>query len=78
MGLWDATVRSLPASCVVIKWHGEVKGCEWPTVERVSRVAGCCVVCIVVFPSSTGLVKSCVNLPRPLGKPEYFLVTDSA
>jgi hypothetical protein len=30
-----------------------------------------------VFPSSTGPVKSRVNLPGPPGKPKYFLVTDS-
>ena len=30
-----------------------------------------------LFPSSTGPVKSGVNLPGPPGKPEYFLVTDS-
>ncbi len=29
-------------------------------------------LCLSVFPSSSGLVESAVNLPRPLGKPEYF------
>ena len=32
----------------------------------------------VWYPSSAGLVKSRVNLPRPLGKPKYYLMTDSA
>ena len=32
---------------------------------------------LVLFPSSTGPVKSGVNLPGPPGKPEYYLVTDS-
>ena len=30
-----------------------------------------------VFPSSTGLLKSRVNLAGPPAKPKYFLVTDS-
>jgi hypothetical protein len=30
-----------------------------------------------VFPSSTGPLKSCVNLAGPPAKPKYFLVTDS-
>ena len=32
---------------------------------------------LVVFPSSSGLLESAVNLPGPPGKAEYFLVTDS-
>ena len=30
-----------------------------------------------VFPSSTGLEESRVNLARPLAKPKYSLMTDS-
>ncbi len=43
---------------------------ESPVVETM-------VLALCVFPSSTGLVESRVNLPGPPGKPEYFLVTDS-
>lgn len=32
---------------------------------------------VVVFSSSSELVKFAVNLPGPPGKPKYFLVTDS-
>ena len=48
------------------------------TVERESRVDGRVCSSGRGAPSSAGLVKSRVNLPRPLGKPEYSLVTDSA
>jgi hypothetical protein len=32
---------------------------------------------VVKFPSSTGHVKSRVNLPGPPGKAKYYLATDS-
>ena len=53
-------------------------GLGWPTVDGESPVdvnAGGCHGC--VSPSSSGPVKSAVNLPGPPGKPEYSLVTDS-
>ena len=55
------------------------KGLEWPAVVRESRGVfyGFYAWRWVLFPSSAGLVESRVNLPRPLGKPEYLLVTDS-
>lgn len=59
--------------CVV-----ESKLLGWSAVERDSRVDGWQHVWVwMVSPSSAGLVESRVNLPRPLGKPEYVLVTDS-
>ena len=43
---------------------------ESPVTENI-------VASVQVFPSSSGPVKSAVNLPGPSGKPEYFPVTDS-
>jgi hypothetical protein len=37
----------------------------------------CVAFCVAVFPSSSELVEFAVNLPGPLGKPKYFLMTDS-
>jgi hypothetical protein len=55
----------------------KLKGLEWPGVVGDTpvgvrqRLPEC-------FPSSTGPLKSCVNLAGPPAKPKYFLVTDSA
>lgn len=47
-----------------VVWNGLP---EW---VRVPYVKALCVV-LCVFPSSSGLVESAVNLPGPPGKPEY-------
>lgn len=47
-----------------VVWNGLP---EWVRVPYVK--APCVVLC--VFPSSSGLVESAVNLPGPPGKPEY-------
>ena len=53
-----------------VVWDGlSVEGESPVTENSLPVVAG--------SPSSSGPVKSAVNLPRPLGKPEYFPVTDS-
>ena len=55
---------------VEVAWDGlSVEG-ESPVDENMLPA-------VAVSPSSSGPVKSAVNLPRPLGKPEYFPVTDS-
>lgn len=46
-------------------------GLGWPTEQGESPVREHHAVLIVVSPSSSGLVKSAVNLPGPPGKPEY-------
>jgi hypothetical protein len=53
-----------------VAWDGlSVEG-ESPVDENILPA-------VELSPSSSGPVKSAVNLPRPLGKPEYFPVTDS-
>ena len=55
---------------VEVAWDGlSVEG-ESPVDENMFPV-------VTVSPSSSGPVESAVNLPRPLGKPEYCPVTDS-
>lgn len=49
----------------------------WPAVDGESPVRENMNSAVTVSPSSSGPVKSAVNLPGPLGKPEYFLMTDS-
>lgn len=52
-------------------------GLGWPAVDGESPVRENLTSALDVFPSSSGLVESAVNLPGPPGKPEYFPVTDS-
>ena len=52
-------------------------GLGWPAVEGESPVRENPMSALMVFPSSSGPVKSAVNLPGPPGKPEYLLMTDS-
>ncbi len=59
-----------------VSWLAEVV-LGWPAVDGESPVRENRRLPCVVFPSSSGPVKSAVNLPRPLGKPEYLLMTDS-
>lgn len=49
----------------------------WHGVEGYTPVGVGTVVCLIVAPSSMGLVESCVNLAGPPVKPKYSLVTDS-
>jgi hypothetical protein len=48
-----------------------------PATEGNSPVDESRSVSVVVFPSSAGHVKSCVNLGGPPPKAKYFLATDS-
>ena len=70
MVLWGVSVVGLPVCwvclCVLLK------PLECGAVERESRVGSMCFLALGACPSSAGLVESRVNLPRPLGKPEYF------
>ena len=50
---------------------------EWATAVGESPVPENLAAERFVFPSSSGPVKSAVNLPGPPGKPKYSLVTDS-
>ena len=52
-------------------------GLGWSAVDGESPVGENCMPVLCCYPSSSGPVESAVNLPRPLGKPEYFLMTDS-
>ena len=60
---------SLPAGRVWRAVSGT--GLGWPTGVGESPVHEDRGSGVVVFPSSSGLVKSAVNLPGPPGKPEY-------
>ena len=46
-------------------------GLGWPTEQGESPVHEDRCVGVDIFPSSSGLVESAVNLPGPPGKPEY-------
>ena len=59
-----------------MSWLAEVV-LGWPAVDGESPVDENSTAFVKMSPSSSGPVKSAVNLPRPLGKPEYFPVTDS-
>jgi hypothetical protein len=52
-------------------------GLGWSAVEGESPVGENAMASVELSPSSSGPVKSAVNLPGPPGKPEYFPVTDS-
>lgn len=64
-------------------WAAVIKVCVnrrvlgWPAVEGESPVGENTCSVVELSPSSSGPVKSAVNLPGPPGKPEYFLMTDS-
>ena len=68
--LWDATVGDLPVTCTEMRTVSG-SGLGWPTGVGESPVREDGVCGVVVFPSSSGHVKSAVNLPGPPGKPEY-------
>ena len=71
-GLWDACVWLAttgwdPGLCV------RGSGVESPAVDGDSPVPeDMWLGCVRIFPSSSGLVESAVNLPGPPGKPEYL------
>ena len=67
----------LPTWRVVIKRVVSGSGLGWPAVEGESPVDENSTAPVELSPSSSGPVKSAVNLPGPPGKPEYFLMTDS-
>ena len=76
-GVVGAAWRGLTVPRVVVvvsrtPWDGWPERVRAPVGENRSARLG------VVFPSSSGLVESAVNLPGPPGKPKYSLVTDSA
>jgi hypothetical protein len=52
-------------------------GLGWPAVDGESPVRENMNSVVILSPSSSGPVKSAVNLPGPPGKPEYFPMTDS-
>ena len=60
------TVMSGRVCCVV-----SGSGLGWPAGVGESPVREDHAPCVVVFPSSSGPVKSAVNLPGPPGKPKY-------
>lgn len=65
--------RACDDGCVVLAedfWNGSP---EWVRVPYAKMLH----LLWMLFPSSSALVKCAVNLPGPLGKPKYFLVTDS-
>ena len=68
---------ALPSWGTVRKRRVSGSGLGWPAVDGESPVGENRRLPCMVFPSSSGPVKSAVNLPGPPGKPEYFLVTDS-
>ena len=76
-GLWDLIFRGyLPGGqleSVVVSGNG----LGWPAVDGESPVRENMNSVVELSPSSSGPVKSAVNLPGPPGKPEYFPMTDS-
>lgn len=67
----DASDGSYKMLCEVNRvGYRAVEG-DGPVTEYAASTGYC-------VPSSAGLVESRVNLPRPLGKPKYDCLTDSA
>ena len=76
-GVVGRVFSSLPAGASVRKERVNRSGLGWPAVDGESPVGENTFSVVTLFPSSSGPVKSAVNLPGPSGKPEYFPVTDS-
>ena len=76
-GVVGFVFSSLPAWATVRKVRVSRSGLGWSAVDGESPVRENPMPALMVFPSSSGLVESAVNLPGPPGKPEYFSVTDS-
>ena len=66
-----------PYGAAVRKQCVSRSGLGWSAVDGESPVGENCMPVLCCYPSSSGPVKSAVNLPGPPGKPEYFLMTDS-
>ena len=66
-----------PARPGVINRGVSRSGLGWSVVEGESPVDENITAPVELSPSSSGPVKSAVNLPGPPGKPEYCPVTDS-
>ena len=77
VGVVGFVFPGLPAWAAVRKDRVSRSGLGWSAVVGESPVTENIVASVQVFPSSSGPVKSAVNLPGPSGKPEYFPVTDS-
>jgi hypothetical protein len=66
-----------PTGATVRKVCVSGNGLGWPAVDGESPVRENMNSVVELSPSSSGPVKSAVNLPGPPGKPEYFPMTDS-
>jgi hypothetical protein len=76
-GVVGRVFPGLPAWAAVRKECVSRSGLGWPAVDGESPVGENMFSVVALSPSSSGPVKSAVNLPGPSGKPEYFPVTDS-
>ena len=76
-GVVGFVFSDLPVWAAVKKVGVSQSGLGWSAVEGESPVDENIDSAVMVSPSSSGPVKSAVNLPGPPGKPEYFPVTDS-
>jgi hypothetical protein len=76
-GVVGPFVPGLPARAAVRKECVSRSDLGWSAVDGESPVGENMFSVVEVSPSSSGPVKSAVNLPGPPGKPEYFPVTDS-
>ena len=70
-------MRAWSASCAPTVVVVSGKCVESPAVDGESPVRENTCSVVGLSPSSSGPVKSAVNLPGPSGKPEYFPMTDS-
>ena len=76
-GVVGFIVSDLPVWATVRKDRVSRSGLGWSAVAGESPVDENTFSVVALSPSSSGPVKSAVNLPGPPGKPEYFPVTDS-
>jgi hypothetical protein len=76
-GVVGSVFPDLPVWATVRKVRVSRSGLGWSAVAGESPVDENTCSVVMVSPSSSGPVKSAVNLPGPPGKPEYFLMTDS-
>ena len=76
-GVVGRVFPDLPVRATVRKDRVSRSGLGWSAVAGESPVDENMVSVVACSPSSSGPVKSAVNLPGPSGKPEYFPVTDS-
>ena len=76
-GVVGRVFSDLPVWATVRKDDVSRSGLGWPAVAGESPVDENMVSVVALSPSSSGPVKSAVNLPGPSGKPKYFSMTDS-